>query len=164
MLLAAATAGSTCLAQTDLHSAGLPNDVRIASVSRPNYPALARDANISGEVELKVELRKDGSIESVAVVSGPPMLAQAALSSAHQSRFDCQGCEAELTPYTLIYAFQFVASDGWPCPERAGPHVTQSGNRISVTAEPKLVHPYFSYTQARSADANQRDFRRGEAT
>ena len=150
MLLLALATGYTSLAQTDSHPAGLRNDVSIASLSSPTYPALAREANISGEVELKVELRKDGSIESVVVVSGHPMLAQAAMSSAQQSKFACRGCEAELTSYALIYSFQFVASDGWPCPESSGPHVAQAENRIIVTAEPKLVHPYFTYTKSRS--------------
>ena len=134
-------------AQTDSRPG---NGVSIVSLSSPTYPRLAQQANISGEVELKLGVRKDGTLESLVVVSGHPMLTEAAVSSAQQSRFECRECQQEVTSYTLIYSFQFVASDGWPCPERPGPHVTQSGNRISVTTEPKLVHPYFSYTKARS--------------
>ncbi|MGA3090215.1 MAG: TonB family protein [Terriglobales bacterium] len=44
------------------------------------YPPLARQANITGDVELKLEIRKNGSIQSVSVVNGHPMLTQAALN------------------------------------------------------------------------------------
>jgi protein TonB len=57
------------------------------------YPPLARQANITGDVELKLEIRKDGSIQSASVVSGHPMLTQAALNSAQRSHFECRGCE-----------------------------------------------------------------------
>jgi protein TonB len=42
----------------------------------PTYPPLARQAGISGDVELKLEIRKDGSVQSATVVSGHPMLTQ----------------------------------------------------------------------------------------
>lgn len=40
------------------------------------YRPLPRRANITGDVELKLEVRKDGSIQSASVVSGHPMLTQ----------------------------------------------------------------------------------------
>lgn len=121
------------------------------SLFNPTYPPLARQARISGDVEVEVEIRKDGSVESAVVVSGHPMLTKTAFNSANRSKFECRGCEDEVTPYSLIYSVDFVASPGWPCPEASGAHVTQSQNRITVSAEPALVHPYFAYTTARSA-------------
>ncbi len=121
------------------------------SAFNPTYPPLARQANITGDVELKLEIRKDGSIQTVSVVSGHPMLTQAALDSAQRSHFECRGCEDAVTVASFTYSFQIAASPGWPCPETGGSHVTQSGNHVTVMAEPALVHPYFSYTAARSA-------------
>jgi hypothetical protein len=115
------------------------------------YPPLARQANITGDVELKLEIRKDGSLQSAAVVSGHRMLAPAALNSAQRSNFECRGCEEPVTLGSVTYSFQIAASPGWPCPETNGARVTQSGNHMIVTAEPTLVRPYFSYTAARSA-------------
>jgi hypothetical protein len=112
---------------------------------------VARLANISGDVELKLGLRKDGTIESLVVVSGHPMLVEAALSSARRSRFECRGCEDEVTSYVLTYSFRFLATNGWPCPENAAPIVTHSENRITVTTEPALIHPDFAYVKTRSA-------------
>jgi Gram-negative bacterial TonB protein C-terminal len=116
----------------------------------PNYPPLARQANISGDVELRLAIRKDGALDSLVVVGGHPMLREAAVNSAQQSRFECRGCTSEVTFYSLIYSFQVKASPDWPCPKESGPHVVQRENHITITAEPALVDPYFSYIQARS--------------
>jgi protein TonB len=69
----------------------------------PIYPPLARQARITGEVELKLGIRRDGSVLSAVAVNGHPMLTQAALNSAQQSAFECRGCEDEVTSYSLVY-------------------------------------------------------------
>ena len=79
------------------------------------------------------------------------MLTQAALNSAQESHFACHDCQDTLTSYSLIYSFQQEASAGWPCPENSRPRVTQVENRITVTTEPALVHPYFVSVRARAA-------------
>ena len=146
-------AGCATLAQTDSHPPMSKDHVVVVSLFDPIYPPLARQARISGDVELKLGIRRDGSIESAVVVSGPPMLTQAALNSAQRSRFECRGCEDEVTLHSLVYSFQFasVADPDWPCPERSEPLVTHSENQVTVVAEPALVYPYFSYVRARSA-------------
>ncbi len=53
--------------------------VIVTKLSAPTYPRLALLARIAGTVELNVAVRPDGSIESVAVVSGHPMLKAAAI-------------------------------------------------------------------------------------
>jgi TonB family protein len=50
----------------------------------PDYPALARQARIQGTVVLKAIINKDGSIESLTLVSGHPMLAPAAIDAVKQ--------------------------------------------------------------------------------
>ena len=125
----------------------------VVSLVNATFPRLARQARIGGEVELKLGIGRDGIVVSAIAVSGHPMLVQAALNSAQQSRFDCRGCEDEVTPYSLVYSFQFspVTGQDWPCPERSEPVVAQSQNRVTITVEQALVHPYFVYTPARSA-------------
>ncbi|MGA7401587.1 MAG: TonB family protein [Candidatus Sulfotelmatobacter sp.] len=150
-LLLACGVALTAFAQTDSHSETPKAGVVLVNLFSPTYPPLARQARIAGEVEVNLGIRKDGSIQSAVVASGHPMLTPAALSSAQQSRFECRGCEAEVTPYSLIYSFQFDASPGWPCPEKPGPRITQSQNRITIAAEPAMVHPYFVNISARSA-------------
>ena len=149
----AMVASCAALAQTDSHPVVSGGEVVIVSLAKPIFPPLARQARIVGEVELKLGIRLDGSVESAVAVSGHPMLIQAALNSAQQSRFECRSCENEVTSYSLVYSFQFsaVPPRDWPCPERNEPVVTQSGHQVTVTAEPALVHPYFGYVSARSA-------------
>jgi TonB family protein len=143
--------GCAAFAQTDQPSPTLGNHVALVDLLGAAYPPLARQARITGEVELKLEIRKDGRMESATVVSGPPMLTQAALNSAQQSRFACRDCQNALTTFSLVYSFQQAPSPGWPCPENAGPRITHIENRVTITTEPSLVDPYFVNVRARSA-------------
>lgn len=53
----------------------------------PVYPRMAVLAGIQGEVRLHAIVAKDGSIQSLSVSSGHPMLAQAALEAVRQWRY-----------------------------------------------------------------------------
>jgi TonB family protein len=77
----------------------------------PIYPPLARQARISGDVVLSLRIRQDGSIESVELVSGHPMLTVAAIESARASHFECTNCASTVPAYSLTYEFRILASD-----------------------------------------------------
>jgi TonB family protein len=130
---------------------GVSNGVTIVSLKDPIYPPLARQARITGEVAVELEIRRDGSVQSASVVSGHPMLTQAALNSAQQSRFGCEDCRDDLTSYSLVYSFGQAASPGWPCPENPAPRVNRVENRVTITVEPAMVYPVFSDLRVRSA-------------
>jgi periplasmic protein TonB len=53
----------------------------------PQYPAIAKAARIQGTVVLQATISKQGTIENLRVVSGPPMLTQAALDAVRQWRY-----------------------------------------------------------------------------
>ncbi len=53
----------------------------------PVYPMLAEQSNVQGSVVLLARVDKDGSVESVQVVSGPEILANAAVEAVKQWRF-----------------------------------------------------------------------------
>src|SRR5580700_9621289 len=78
--------------------------VVLTKLSPPVYPSLARQARIMGDVKVQVLIRKDGSVASAEVISGHPMLKQAALESAQKSQFECHGCEGVIS-YSLAYTF-----------------------------------------------------------
>ena len=122
----------------------------MTSVTNITYPPLALSANITGEVVVRLGIRKDGNVESAVVVTGHPLLAKAALESAQQSRFRCTACADEVTPYSVTYSYQLVAGPDWPCSE-SHQHSTQSQNRITVIGELRIVHPYFANVKVRSA-------------
>ena len=134
-----------------------------ASLSKlydPHYPPLARQARITGDVVLSLHVRQDGSIESAEVVSGHPMLNDAALNSAKNSEFQCHGCEDAITDYSMTYTFGLTNHDKC-CEEapnstqqenRLKPGVFQVGNHITVLAEPTCIcDPSAEIRRVRSA-------------
>ena len=53
----------------------------------PQYPAIAKAARIQGTVVLQATISKSGTIENLHVVSGPPMLQQAAMDAVRSWRY-----------------------------------------------------------------------------
>jgi protein TonB len=54
----------------------------------PEYPPLARQAHIQGDVLIEVILDEHGSVEEAKVVSGPPLLIQAALNAVRKWKYE----------------------------------------------------------------------------
>jgi periplasmic protein TonB len=54
---------------------------------QPDYPQLARQARIQGTVLLRAVISREGRIENLQVLSGHPMLVQAALAAVRQWRY-----------------------------------------------------------------------------
>ncbi|HVR22567.1 MAG TPA: TonB family protein [Candidatus Polarisedimenticolia bacterium] len=123
--------------------------VSVTKLYDPVYPALARQARISGDVNLTLHVRQDGSIESVDVVSGHPMLKESALDSTEKSEFECHACSEALTTYSLVYTFGLTAAE--KCCEatedsadteqskRARTGVVRSQNHITILADPACI-------------------------
>jgi protein TonB len=53
----------------------------------PQYPAIAKEARVQGTVVLQATISKTGVIENLRVVSGPPLLQQAALDAVRSWRY-----------------------------------------------------------------------------
>ncbi len=87
-------------------------EVVLLTLSKPTFSPLARQANVEGDVVVDVSVRQNGSTEAT-VVKGHPLLKQAALDSAMQSRFECRVCTAPVS-YTLVYTFKRT-SEGSCC-------------------------------------------------
>jgi len=54
---------------------------------QPTYPPLARQARIQGQVVLQATISKQGAIENLQLVSGHPMLTQAAIEAVKQWKY-----------------------------------------------------------------------------
>jgi protein TonB len=67
-----------------LKTGGLVQLARPIHRVEPRYPALARQARISGEVELAGVIGTDGRIHELKVVRGHPLLVHAALDAVRQ--------------------------------------------------------------------------------
>jgi TonB family protein len=60
---------------------GRTKEPQLLSSSAPNYPAAARQSQIEGQVIIDAVIDTTGKLTNMAVVSGPPLLQQAALDS-----------------------------------------------------------------------------------
>ncbi len=109
-LISLCVLSSQCGSAQDAGSSQTPQqaEVILVKLSPPLYPPLARQARIMGDVRVYVHVRKDGSVESVELFSGHPMLAPTALESARKSQFECRGCSDDASPYPMTYTFGFL--------------------------------------------------------
>jgi periplasmic protein TonB len=67
-------------------SAGVTQGMVIRKV-QPVYPAIAKTARVQGQVVLQAAISKEGNIENLRVISGPPLLIQSALEAVKQWRY-----------------------------------------------------------------------------
>lgn len=66
---------------------GQVQQARLVNQPKPIYPALARQARIQGTVRLQAIIAKDGSVVELQVLSGHPLLVQAALDAVRQWKY-----------------------------------------------------------------------------
>jgi periplasmic protein TonB len=77
----------------------------------PQYPAIPKAAGIQGTVVLQATISKTGSIHNLRVISGPPMLQQAALDAVRTWRYkpyllNGEPVEVETTINVVFNLFQ----------------------------------------------------------
>lgn len=89
MRRAAPTPGAPPVHKVEKPSGPMPVGGRVQSAKLtrqvvPAYPALARSARISGVVRLQGIIGKDGAITNLQLISGHPLLVQAALEAVRQ--------------------------------------------------------------------------------
>ncbi|HTW32137.1 MAG TPA: TonB family protein [Candidatus Sulfotelmatobacter sp.] len=113
----------------------------------PLYPPLAREARIMGDVEVKLAIRRDGSVVSAEVISGHPMLKPAALLSAQKSTFSCNpGCTDDVTTFVMTYTFGMRENGSCSAPRWIHPRSKRclylwrcGGDWINVASDPAAV-------------------------
>jgi TonB family protein len=175
LLFVALGACSTGHAQAVVPQTAAPSDaprfdVVLNNVYPPVYPPLARQARIMGDVKILVGVRQDGTVASAEVVSGHPMLKQAALDSAQKSTFLCRECAGAVTSFTVTYTFgtridlddpdcgsstRRRAAKCFGLPAR-NPAVGQTLDHVIILADPPLV-------EAETSRQGRESFGRGGA-
>ena len=86
-------------------------EVAVTKLSPPVYPALARQARLTGTVQLELKIRPDGTVAAAVALSGHGMFRQVAVDSAQKSQFSCKRC-SDLTSYPMTYTFDFLKGTG----------------------------------------------------
>lgn len=74
----------------------------------PEYPPLARTARASGDVVVEITISEDGGVISARVISGHPLLQQAALSAAKRWTFKPTLLNNTPVKVTGILTFRFT--------------------------------------------------------
>jgi protein TonB len=59
----------------------------LVSQAKPEYPMIAKTAHVSGTIVLHAIIAKDGSIQELQYVSGPPLLMKSAMDAVKQWRY-----------------------------------------------------------------------------
>jgi len=80
---------------------------RLVSSTLPVYPAVARDAGIEGDVVIDTTIDKTGKVTAMKVVSGPPMLRQAALEALRQWKYEPSKLNGEPVPIQMTVTIRF---------------------------------------------------------
>jgi protein TonB len=73
--------------QERIRVGGQVQAARVVNQPRPVYPPLARQARIQGTVRLEAVINQEGRVEELSVVSGHPLLIQAALDAVSQWQY-----------------------------------------------------------------------------
>jgi protein TonB len=66
---------------------GAVQPAQLISNSNPQYPPAAKDAGISGAVELHFKIGPNGEVREISVVKGPRILAEAAVDAVRARRY-----------------------------------------------------------------------------
>ena len=73
----------------------------------PDYPAIAKQLHLSGTVEVEVNIAADGTVESVKVVSGNPVLTKAAAAAVSRWKFKPFTANGEPVKAVALMSFDF---------------------------------------------------------
>jgi protein TonB len=81
--------------QTRIRQGGQVQAAKLMNKVQPLYPPLARQTRISGTVRLHAIIAKNGTVEQLEVISGHPLLVQAALDAVKQWRYQATTLNGE---------------------------------------------------------------------
>ncbi|MES1261697.1 MAG: energy transducer TonB, partial [Acidobacteriota bacterium] len=59
-------------------------EAALLSQPKPVYPPLAKEARVQGTVKFEAVIGKDGRVQNLRLLSGPPLLVQAAMQGVQQ--------------------------------------------------------------------------------
>jgi periplasmic protein TonB len=79
---------------------------------QPEYPAIARQLNIEGTVELEALVSEDGSVEAVNIVSGNAALTKAASDALKKWKFAPFTTDGKAVKVLAPVAFDFKRQSG----------------------------------------------------
>jgi TonB family protein len=102
---------------------------------QPTYPPVARQARIQGSVELHAEISKDGSIQSLSLISGHPLLVPSAIEAVKQWRYKPYILNGEPVEVETTVTINFLLAGEIPA-SAAGSNAPLKAERSVSQVEP----------------------------
>lgn len=78
----------TAVTPSRIRVGGNAQQAKILRQIQPVYPSIAKTAHITGTVVLHAIIAKDGSVQTVEYISGPPLLMREAMNAVQQWRYE----------------------------------------------------------------------------
>ena len=79
---------------------------------QPDYPSLARQVRVQGQVVLRAVISREGTIENLQVLSGHPMLVRAAVDAVRQWKYRPYLLNGEPVEVETEVKVNFILSGG----------------------------------------------------
>lgn len=90
-----------------IHVGGALKPPRLLSSVLPIYPTMARDTGIEGDVVIDTTIDTAGNVTGMKVISGPPMLRQAALDALRRWKYEPSKLNGQAVPVQLTVTIKF---------------------------------------------------------
>ncbi len=118
-------------------SQGSP-DFYINSLQMPCYPPLARQAQVQGDVKVKVEVAKDGTVTSAVPIEGSAILQAASVQNAKTWKFgSAQGVDLSTFRTTITFTYKLEGERSFDrCAARI---LFDSFNRVEIIGHPPVI-------------------------
>jgi TonB family protein len=118
------------------HTQGSP-DFYVASLQMPCYPPLARQAQLQGEVRVRIEVGTDGNVTIAEAPDGNPILRAASVSNVRTWKFGAgPGGDISKLKTTVDFDYRLEGDPGWA---RCATSVTfHSFDRVEIISHPPV--------------------------
>lgn len=133
---------------------------KLVSQVMPVYPMLAKQANISGTVELHAIIGTDGSVKSISYISGHPLLMKSAVDAVRQWRYGPVLLNGEAVTVDTVVSVVFRLGDALPPSSPAWPATTTEHLQTlarTITFEWAKSHPLAATSVGLSDEDGQLD-------
>jgi TonB family protein len=86
---------------------------------QPVYPPIAKAAGAQGVVQVRITVNETGDVINAEIISGPPLLREAALEAAQQWKFNPTEINGKPVKVSGVLTFNFTLSNSGAAPARA---------------------------------------------
>lgn len=112
---------------------------RLARKEGPDYPKEARKQKLQGQVVLQVTIEEKGNVSSASVISGDPILGDAALKAVHKWKFEPFTQQGHAVSVQQNLVFDFVL--GQKAAELESPLPEPKPVQATISSHPSITVP-----------------------